>query len=85
LETNSILEKVKNIADSLKEARDKSHEIPYAQKREDLIEKFESLKRRADQIKNPKTRAKAYRLLAKLEQLLTDPPAYSLAINGGQA
>ena len=80
METNSILEKVKNTADSLKEARDKSHEIPYAQKREEMIRKFESLKRRADQIKDPKTRAKTYRLLAKLEQLLTDPPAYSLVV-----
>lgn len=80
METNSILEKVNEIVGSLKEARDKSHEIPYAQKREELFRQFESLKRRADEIKGSKTRAKAYRLLAKLERLLTDPPAYSLAV-----
>jgi len=78
--SEAILEKVKSAADSLKEARASSHEIPYAQKREEMIRKFESLKRTADQIKNSKTRAKAYHLLAKLEQLLTDPPAYSLVV-----
>jgi hypothetical protein len=77
--SEEILEKVKGLVGSLKQARN-LHEIPYAQEREELIRKFESLKRRADQIKNSKTRAKAYRLLAKLEQLLTDPPAYSLKI-----
>jgi len=85
LETNSILEKVNEIVGSLKEARDKFHEIPYAQKREELFRQFERLKKRADLIADSKARKTAYKALAVLEQLLTDPPEYSLKVCGVHA
>lgn len=83
--SQAILEKVNEIVGSLREARSKLHEIPYAQKREELQKEFENLKKRADLITEPKAQETAYKALAVLEQLLTDPPAYSLKIHGGQA
>jgi len=83
--SEKILEEVKGLVGSLKQARNELYEIPYAREREELIEKFESLKRKVDQIADSKARVKAYRILARLEQLLTDPPVYSLKICGVNA
>jgi len=83
LETQSILEKVKEIVGSLKQARWKLREIPYAAKRKGLIREFENLKKRADLIAEPKARETAYKALTVLEQLLTDPPTYSLTVQKG--